>query len=247
MGKQELSIDNTVSFAKQIYGDAQTATDVSLFDHCWRVARLAERIAQTLFQDMRGDAVPSDVSDIIAAIVHTGLLLESIQVQRKTFEGVADATNVQVASMVSTLSRDLRLVETKRDIEYRGRMSQSPVATQIVAVASIICTANETVALLKNKAVAAIPKARKIIAQLDGDLLCAHADSRYYTLRLYAHAARNAISDANQLIKKLKADARMARTVEKQIAGIKSRQAAKNGINQEEQKNGKKRTNRRSS
>lgn len=247
MGKQELSIDNTVSFAKQIYGDAQTATEMSLFVHCWSVAKLAERIAQTLFQDMRGDAVPSDVSDIIAAIVHTSLLLESIQVQRKTFEGVADITNVQVASMVSTLSRDLRLVETKRDIEYRGRMSQSPVATQIVAVAAIICTANETIELLKNKAVAAIPKARKIIAQLDGDLLCAHAASRYYTLRLYAHAARNSINDANQLIKKLKADARMARTVEKQVAGIRSRQAAKTVAHPEEKKNGKKRTNRRSS
>lgn len=247
MGKQELSIDNTVSFAKQIYGDAQTATEVSLFVHCWSVAKLAERIAQTLFQDMRGDAVPSDVSDIIAAIVHTSLLLESIQVQRKTFEGVADITNVQVASMVSTLSRDLRLVETKRDIEYRGRMSQSPVATQIVAVAAIICTANETTELLQNKAVAAIPKARKIIAQLDGDLLCAHAVSRYYTLRLYSHAARNSINDANQLIKKLKADARMARTVEKQVAGIRSRQAAKTVVHPEEKKNDKKRTNRRSS
>lgn len=248
MSKQELSVEATVAFAKEIYGDDTTITDVPLFVHCCSVARLAEQIAYRLFQDMPGAVAPPDTGDIIAAIVHTSILSEVIHTKRKSFEAVANVTNVQIAAMVATLSRDIRLVETKRDIEYRGRMSQSPVATQIVAVAAIICTAKETVAFLENNAIAAIPKARKILAQLDGDLLCAHATSRYYTLRLYAHAARNLINDANQLIKKLKADARLAKVVEKNVAGIKSRQAAKTSSNAaKENLNGKKRTSRRNS
>jgi hypothetical protein len=150
--------------------------------------------------------------------------------------------------MVATLTRDYRLVETKRDIEYRGRLSISPLATQIVAVAGIICNAKTILKFLQKNGLAATSKARKILAQLDGDLLAIHAVSRYYTLRLYAHAARNLIADANQLIKKLKADAKTARMVEKNTAGIRSRQAAKAITTQaEEKKNGRKRAVKRNS
>ena len=246
MTKQNLNLDGTIAFAKSTYGDLVTPTDTGLFAHCWATARLAEKIANKLFQDMRGDVIPQDSADIITAIVHAAILSEVIHTKRQTFEAVADVANVQIAAMVSTLSRDIRLVETKRDIEYRGRLSQSPVATQIVAVAAIVCTAQEVVKLLGVGAIAVIPKARKILAQLDGDLLCIHAVSRYYTLRVYSHAARNLISDANQLIKKLKADARLARNIEKNTVGIRSRHAAKKSLtantdtNKPEAKRGKK-------
>lgn len=249
MNKQELSVDCTINFAKGTYGDTLTVTDTVTYTHCVSVARLAEQISQKLFNDMRGDAVPPDSHEIVAAIVHASLLSETINTCRSTFEVIADVTNVQIATMVSTLSRDLRLVETKRDIEYRGRLSVSPLATQIVAVAAIICTAQETVRLLQPGTIAAIPKSRKILAQLDGDLLCIHAAAKYYTLRLYAHAARNLIGDANQIIKKLKEDARMARNVAKMTTGIRSRQAAKNiAVKQEkeEPQRGRKRNKRNS-
>ena len=227
MTKQDLSIDATVLFAKTTYGEDKTQTAVSVFAHCWAVARTAEKIAHKLFQDMRGDVIPQDSADIITAIAHAAILSEVIHIKRQTLENVADVANVQIAAMVSTLSRDIRLVETKRDIEYRGRLSQSPVATQIIAVAAIVCTAQEVIKFLEDNAIAAIPKARKILAQIDGDLLCMHATARYYVLRLYAHAARNLINDANQMIKKMKAEARLARSIEKNTAGLKSREAAK--------------------
>lgn len=243
MTKQNLQIETTVAFAKDTYGSAKTHTDAGVFAHCMAAARLAESIAQKLFRDMRGDVIPQDSQDIIEAIVHAAVLSEAINVNRCTFEQVADVTNVQIASMVSALTRDLRLVETKRDIEYRGRLSVSPLSTQIVAVAAIICAAKAAIKLLELHSITAIPKARKILAQLDGDLLSAHATSRYYTLRLYAHAARNLIADANQIIKKLKADARMARIVEKNTAGIRMRQAAKKSVkpDNQEQKRDRKR------
>lgn len=244
MTKQNLHIESTVAFAKETYANAKTHMDESVLAHCMASARLAESIAQKLFRDMRGDVIPQDSQDIIESIVHAAVLSESINVNRRTFEQIADITNVQIASMVSALTRDLRLVETKRDIEYRGRLSISPLSTQIVAVAAIICTANAAVKLLQVHSIAAIPKARKILAQLDGDLLAAHATSRCYTLRLYAHAARNLISDANQIIKKLKADARTARMVEKSTAGIRMRQAAKKAVttDNKEPKHGRKRS-----
>jgi hypothetical protein len=198
---------------------------------------------------MRGDMVPQDKNDIIESIVHAAVLSEIIATARKSFEHVAAVTNVQVASMVSALTRDFRLVETKRDIEYRGRLSVSPLATQIVAVAGIMCGAKSVLNFLQQNELAAVPKARKILAQLDGDLLAIHATSRYYTLRLYAHAARNLILDANQHIKKLKADARTARIVEKNTASIRNRHAAKVAAspNQEEPKRDRKRATKRNS
>lgn len=245
MSKQEISTASTVEFARSTYGTAQTHTDVEVFTHCMSVARLAEQIAHKLFADMRGDLVPPDVNEINAAIVSAALLSEAINTRRVNFEVVAEVANVQVASMVASLSRDSRLVETKRDMEYRGRLSQSPVATQIVAVAGIVCTAKEITGLLHDQSIAIIPKVRKILAQLDADLLAIHAASRYYVLRLYTHAARNLIADANQTIKKFKADAKLARTVEKHTASMRSKVAAKTSAPEnvkQEPKNGRKRT-----
>ena len=249
MSKQELNTATTAEFARVTYATAKTKTDVLVFTHCVSVARLAEQIAHKLFADMRGDLVPQDVNDIIAAIVNAALLSETINTHRVDFETLADIANVQIASMVSTLSRDMRLVETKRDIEYRGRLSQSPVSTQIVAVASIVCAAKEVVELLNQNNVAAILKSRKILAQLDADLLSIHAAARYYVLRLYTHAARNMISDANQIIKKIRNDIKTARMVEKHTAALRSRIAAKTAIrepNQKEKQSGKKRASRES-
>lgn len=241
MNKQEINTPKIVEFAKDLYGDGQTSTNVLVFTHCLNSAKLAENIAHRLFNDMRGDLVPQDVNDIIASIVHSALLSEVINTRRAHFETIADVANVQIATMVSTLSRDLRLVETKRDMEYRGRLSQSSVATQIVAVAAILCTAQETIAILKQKSVASIPKIRKILAQLDADLLAAHATARYYVLRLYSHAARNLINDANQLIKKIRSDLKTARMLEKHTANLINKKAAQK---EPEKKRGRKRTPR---
>ena len=208
MSKQLLQLEETVDFAKDAYKNIKRQTDYDLITYCMATARLAEEIAHKLFRDMRGDMVPADKNDIIESIVHAAILSEIIASARKSFEHIAAVTNVQIASMVSALTRDFRLVETKRDIEYRGRLSVSPLATQIVAVAGIICGAKSASNFLGQHKLAAIPKTRKILAQLDGDLLAIHATSRYYTLRLYSHAARNLILDTNQAIKKLKADAR---------------------------------------
>lgn len=249
MSKQELNTAAIVDFARTAYGNTKTKTDVAVFTHCVSAARLAEQIAHKLFADMRGDLVPQDVSDIIAAIVNAAVLAETINTQRIDFENIANVSNVQIASMVATLSRDIRLVETKRDIEYRGRLSQSPVYTQIVAVAGIICAAKELLAMLKLQGSSAISKVRKISAQLDADLLSIHAASRYYVLRLYTHAARNLLTDANQLIKKIRSDAKLARAVEKNTAGFRNKVAAKlagNSSKQKEPQHGKKRTSRES-
>lgn len=243
MNKQELNVSRTIDFAKQLYAEAQTATNTLVFKHCLNTAKLAENIAHRLFSDMRGDVVPQDVNEIIAAIVHAGILCEAINTRCANFETVADVASVQVASMVSTLSRDMRLVETKRDMEYRGRLSQSAVATQIVAVSAIICTAKEALLQLKQNSIASVPKIRKILAQLDADLLAVHATNRYYILRLYAHAARNTINDANQAIKKIRSEIKTARLLEKNAANVANRLAAE-APPKKERKRGRKKASR---
>jgi hypothetical protein len=226
MSKQELSIKDTVAFAKAAYGGTANLLNISVYTHCYSVAKLAEQIAQKLFGDIRSDLLPPDVDEIIAAIVHASLLQDAISIGRKTFENIAEIANVQVAAMVATLSRDYRLVETKRDIEYRGRLSHSAVSTQIAAVAGIVCLAQEIVnALAKEDAHIALNlgKIKKMLAQLDGDLLVIHTAARYYTLRLYVHAARNLIAEANLLLKKIKASIRQAKQNEKIAANIAKR------------------------
>lgn len=250
MSKQEPNLKETAEFAKQIYGDEVTPTETRVYVHCWSTAKLAEQIGQKLFSDVRSDLLPQDAQEIVAAIVHAAFLHEAINVGRIPFEVVADVANVQVAAMVSTLSRDYRLVETKRDIEYRGRLSLSPVATQIVAVAAIVCTAQEIVNLLKTHGLVSVAKIRKILAQLDADLLVIHTAARYYTLRLYVHAARNLINDANQIIKRLKAENRAAKNMEKLAAAVELKMAAKQGVPtedqpQKEKRRGKQRSARR--
>lgn len=197
----DLSLEKTLTFATQCYESRQNNSGEDLLWHCKRVAHQAETIAQKLYQDLRAEFVPENTKDIIAAIIHCGLLHDVLNVRACAFETIAEVANVQIAAMVAALSRDFRLVETKRDMEFRGRLSQSAVGTQIVAVADIICTAKELSKSLEAMGMAVVPKSKKMLAQLDGDLLAVHAANKYYMLRLYVHAARNLLSDVSQKIK----------------------------------------------
>lgn len=197
----ELSLAKTLEFAGTCYGEKISAGGIELLKHCRFVARQAETIAVKLFNDLRQDYFQENTKDMVTAIVHCAVLHEVLNVSSCAFENIAESANVQIAAMVAAISRDFRLVETKRDMEFRGRLSQSSVGSQIVVVANIICTAKELLKLLDLNGAAAAPKAKKIIGQLDGDLLAIHAANKYYTLRLFCHAAKNLITEVSQQIK----------------------------------------------
>jgi len=129
--------------------------------------------------------------------------------------------------MVAAISRDYRLVETKRDMEFRGRLSQSAVGTQIVAVADVICTAKEIAKTVDTTGLATAARSKKIMAQLDGDLLAIHAASKYYALRMYVHAAKNLLNDISQKIKAQKQKAKMEKALLQTAKNIKEAAAAK--------------------
>jgi hypothetical protein len=222
-----LSTQRTIDFAKQYYGQRKTLSGQALIDHCVLVARQAELIAQKLYQDVRADFLPDSTKDSIAAIVHGALLHDVMQVSDCAFENVAETTTVQIAAMVADISRDFRLVETKRDMEFRGRVSQSPVGSQIIVAADIICTAREAAKVLEASGVAVVPAVKKILTQLDGDLLAIYAANRYYMLRLYVHAARNMLNDISQKIKECKQQAKMARHAANSMQRLKEKLAAK--------------------
>jgi hypothetical protein len=248
----EQKISDTFEFAKQFYSDQPSIYRRTLMQHATAVAKMAEKISMQVYQDVREDFMSEDTRESVAAIVHAAILHDIINVSRCAFEQIAERTTVQIAALVADLSRDFRLVETKRDMEFRGRLSQSPVGAQIIAVSDIICTAKEVVDMLTDRGLEAIPRARKILMQLDGDLLVISAASRFYTLRLYTHAARNLLQDASKLIKECRAKAKMARIVDNATAGFRSKVAAKisqanEETNNKETSGGKKRTRRRNS
>jgi (p)ppGpp synthase/HD superfamily hydrolase len=209
----ELSLEKTLSFATGCYADKQTFLGDPILPHCKKVARTAENIAYKLYQDMRPDYLPDSAKDSIAAIVHCAVLHDVLNVSACAFEQIAEITNVQVAAMVSAISRDFRLVETKRDMEFRGRLSQSPIGAQIVVVANILCNASSAVLALNTHGLEAIPKSKKALTQMDGDLLSIHAASKFYVLRLYTHAARNMLSDISQKIKACRNAAKIEKVV----------------------------------
>lgn len=209
----ELSLVKTWEFAKMCYQQKHTATGDELLLFSKQVAMRAETIAQKLFQDLRPDYVSDNIKDTIAAIVHCGILYDVLNVSACAFEHVAEATNVQIAAMVAAISRDFRLVETKRDLEFRGRLSQSTVGAQIVIVARTICLAQSAMTALTAQGLEIAPKTKKIVAQMDGDLLAIHAANKYYVLRLYVHAARNLLVDINQKIKECRHKAKLEKIV----------------------------------
>jgi hypothetical protein len=216
-------LQRTVNFAKLHYTNKRTLFDKPLFDHCVAVARLAEIIAQKLYQDVRADFMPDRTKESINSIVQIAILRDILNVSACAFEHIAETATVQVAAMVADISKDYRLVETKRDMEFRGRLSQSPVGAQIVVVADIICTAKDSLAVLKISGLQATGKVKKMLAQLDADLLAIHAASRYYVLRLYVHAARNLLVEISQTIKALKQQAKVDKIVNQQTQKLRAR------------------------
>ena len=218
-----LVIDKTYAFAKQCYAQKQSCAGRDLLSHCTAVARQAELIAVKLFNDLRPEYHAENAQETIAIIVHCALLHDVLNVSACTFENIAEAANVQIAAMVAALSRDFRLVETKRDMEYRGRLSQSAVGAQIVAVASAICTLKALMKLTDETGLKTAKKTKKILAQIDGDLLAIHAANKYYTLRLYAHAAKNMITDISQKLKAHKQQARLQKSLEQTKKRIQSK------------------------
>lgn len=223
----ELPLRQILLFAKQHYRDLKTNVGVDLFQHSQQVARQAELIAYKLYQDVRADHLPDDTKESIAAIVASALLHDVLNVSACAFEHVAEISTVQVAAMVADISRDFRMVETKRDMEFRGRVSGSPVGAQIVVLADIICTANDLLALVNNAGLPVSSKAKKVLAQLDGDLLVLRASERFYMLRMFSHAARNLLGDVSRAIKARRHTARLDKMVAQNTTEIRAKAAAK--------------------
>lgn len=221
------SITQTATFARQKYENHQTFLGDSLYTHCVAVARQAEVIAQKLYQDIRKDYLPDSTKDSISAIIQGALLHDVLNVSSCAFEHIAEVATVQIAAMVADISRDFRLVETKRDMEFRGRLSQSPVSAQIVIAADVICTAKDLLRLIEKGGLPVLPKAKKILAQLDGDLLALHAANRYYVLRMYVHAARNLLAEVSQNIKACKHKAKMEKAIAQTTKSLRTKIAAK--------------------
>jgi hypothetical protein len=240
------SIEKTMGFAKQHYETKKTFTGELLFDHCVTVSKQAELIAARLYQDVRVDFMPDNTKESISAITQAAVLHDVLNVSACAFENVAETTTVQIAAMVADISRDFRLVETKRDMEFRGRLSQSPIGSQIIVAADVICTARDLLTVLATQGLVVVPKAKKILAQLDGDLLALHAANRYYMLRMYVHAARNMLSDVSQKIKdcrhQAKIDKILAQTTKRLREKVEAEKKAKTKAKKKEVRYARKRT-----
>lgn len=222
----ELLLGETHNFARQYYAENQTIFGEKVFDHAMHVTTQAEKMALKLYSDLRADYFSESVKDNVAAVVHCAMLHDILNVSACAFEQVAEATNVQIAAMVADISRDYRLIETKRDAEYRGRVSQSPLGAQLVVVADAICTTQTMLRCFEEKGLSLVPRLKKIISQLDGDLLAVQAANKYYVLRMYCHAAKNLLVEVSLKIKEQKHKAKLAKYIAQQTKTLRERVAA---------------------
>ena len=90
----ELSVQKTASFAKSCYAGKTTRVGEELYAHCFAVAQQAEKMAYKFYGDLRAERLPENPKEIIAAIVHCGLLHEALNVSSCAFETIAESTNV---------------------------------------------------------------------------------------------------------------------------------------------------------
>lgn len=223
----ELSLAETRDFAQRHYADKITVFGETFFAHAENVARQAEHIAIKLYGDLRADYFSESTKDNVAAAVHCAMLHDVLNISSCAFEQIAEATNVQIAAMVADISRDYRLIETKRDMEFRGRVSQSPLGAQIVVVADAICTAKKMLLCLADNSSSVIPRLKKTISQLDGDLLSIQAANKYCTLRLFCHGAKNMLSEISQKIKERRQQAKIAKYVAQSAQNVRDKIAAR--------------------
>lgn len=220
-----IPLRDILAFAAKHYRDLRTNAGVNLVDHSKQVARQAETIAHKLYQDVRTEYLPDDTKDSITAIIQGAILHDVLNVSACAFENIAEVSTVQVAALVAAISRDFRMVETKRDMEFRGRASNGPVGAQIIVLADIICTAKDLLTLLNANGTVAIPKVKKILTQLDGDLLALRAADRFYVFRLFSHAARNLLGDVSRAIKECRQKAKLDKLIAQHTTGIRAKAA----------------------
>jgi len=236
----ELQVVETAAFAKRFYADKTTEFDERFIDHGMSVAAQTEKIATKLYADLRADYFLESDRDNIGAAVHCAILHDVLNVSACNFEQIAEATNVQIAAMIAEISRDFRLIETKRDAEFRGRVSQSPLSAQIVVVADAICNLKTMRAYFDRVGLSAVARLKKSISQIDGDLLAVQAANRYYVLRMYCHAAKNMLTELSQQIKERRKAAKIDKFVEKNTATLRAKVAAESGGKSKKTNPGKK-------
>lgn len=210
---EELSVRDTAAFVEKQCAYCFLNTGEDVFEFSKRVAKRAEDIAHKFYADMLPDYNAENKKSNISAVVHCALLSEVFHYGNCCFEDVADICNVQVAAMVAALSRDRRLVETKRDTEFRGRLSQSSLGAQIVALSRIICFAQSTKDYFDRASLTGAVKIKKNLAQMDADLLSIQAANLYYVVRTHVHAARNILIEISHSLKKKKQAAKNEKLV----------------------------------
>jgi len=219
-------LETAAAFAKKHYAKTTTFSGLLTYDHCRVVAQQAEVITKKLYQDVKEEFLPSSVKHNLSLVVQAGLLHEVLNVSACSFEKIAEVAGVQVATTVADLSRDYRLVETRRDIEFRGRISQSTVAAQIIVLSDVITTVRELDGFFQKTGSSFIPKAKKILSQIDGDLLALHPLNRYYILRLYTHAAKNSVAAFSQKIAAHKKAIKLQKFLERKTKSLREKVAA---------------------
>jgi hypothetical protein len=108
--------------------------------HAEEVAATAVDWLTKHYRLIKGNFIPPDCQEVIENTYHAGLLHEVMELRACPFEEICDETNHTVAVMVSDCSRDVRLPTPRRDDDFRSRIGEARAASQVLAMADIMCT-----------------------------------------------------------------------------------------------------------
>jgi hypothetical protein len=147
--EQSPNVSALRDYVANSYGQQPSIGAESAIQHAARVADLVYKIADTHYRDVSGSGLEHDQHVFLPPAVHETMELlvcaawlhEAVERSGRCFEDILAISNVTVANLVTTLSRDVRLPVDRRRQAYRSALQDISIEGQLLALADMICTA----------------------------------------------------------------------------------------------------------
>ncbi len=196
-----LDICATRLFADHMYETSLTPAGKTILNHAEEVSRYVRRAATDYYHYVRGEFLPPECTDPLESAVHASILHEVIERGGCTFEAVVAETDLAAGHFVADCTRDHRLPEARRLLEFRSRISEAPILSQIIVLCDTLCTIRDTAAWLPNQPRDVIMATGDLLPRWDEDLSALNQTVRYTPVRPFVKYARRQLTDLGQLIR----------------------------------------------
>ena len=100
-------------------------------------------------------------------VIAAGILHDAIEDTTADFDEIAEATSLEVAQLVSALTKDMRIPEVRREEVYDQQMKQAPWQVRLIKLADVYDNLCDSI--LSQATVKVRDKVQRAIELADGD------------------------------------------------------------------------------